>query len=88
MCALLVTLAAGDGPAPAFQTEVQRYYDATATICLTGVTPAMTAAWVHAQRALEAARYGGGRDGVNFAGIKSPEDLWLGCLQSPGDGKE
>ena len=85
---LLVALAAGAGPVMAFETEVQRYYDSMARICLTGVTPAMTAAWKQARRALEAARYGGGRDGVNFAGIKSPEDTWLDCVQSPGDGKE
>jgi hypothetical protein len=85
---LVVTLAAGPGPAPAFETEVQRYYEAMTDICRTGVTPAMIAAWVRARRALEAARYGGGRDGTNFGGIKSPEDTWLDCLQSPGDGKE
>jgi hypothetical protein len=43
---------------------------------------------MRARQTLEAARYGGGRDGVNFAGIKSPVDTWLDCLQSPGDGKQ
>jgi hypothetical protein len=47
----------------------------------------MTAAWVRAVRALDAARYGGGRDG-DFAGIKNPTAAWLDCFQAPGDGKE
>ena len=88
MCSLIITLAAGPGPATAFETEVQRYYESLTDICRTGVTPAMTAAWVRAVRALEAARYGGGRDGTNFGGIRNPEAAWLDCMQSPGEGKE
>lgn len=75
------------GPTIAYQTEVQRYYEATREVCRTGVTPAMTAAWNQARAALEAAQHGGGHQG-NFAGIKSPTEIWLDCLQSPGDGKE
>jgi hypothetical protein len=48
----------------------------------------MTAAWTRALHALDAARYGGGRDGNNFAGIRSPADTWVDCFQSPGDGKQ
>jgi hypothetical protein len=84
---LAAVLAAGVGPTMAFQAELQRYYDSMRDICRTGVTSQMTAAWMQAVRAMDAARYGGGRDG-NFAGIKSPTDTWLDCFQSPGDGKE
>ena len=84
--AILVMLLAGAGTTIAFQTEVQRYYDSMKDICRTGVTPAMTAAWIQARQAVDTARYGGGRDG-NFAGLKSPTDTWLDCFQSPGDGK-
>jgi hypothetical protein len=87
ICALVVLVLVQAGPTIAYQTEVQRYYDSMRDICRTGVTPAMTAAWVQAREALGAARYGGGRDN-NFAGIKTPTDTWLDCFQSPGDGKE
>jgi hypothetical protein len=76
------------GPTMAAQGEVQEYYESMKDICRTGVTPQMTAAWTRARDALDAARYGGGRDGNNFAGIKSPADMWLDCFQSPGDGKQ
>ncbi len=81
-------LFASVGPTMAFQTEVQAYYESTKDICRTGVTPQITDAWTRAQAALDAARYGGGRDGVNFAGVKSPAETWLDCFQSPGDGKQ
>jgi hypothetical protein len=81
-------LCATAGPTMAFQFEVQAYYESMKDICRTGVTPEMTAAWTRARDALDAARYGGGRDGINFAGIKSPADTWLDCFQSPGDGKQ
>ena len=84
----IAVLWATAGPAMAVQTEVQAYYDSMREICRTGVTPPMTAAWRRAQQALDAARYGAGRDGQNFAGIKNPVDAWLECFQSPGDGKE
>jgi hypothetical protein len=80
--ALATVLIAG-GPTMAFQVEVQRYYESTKDICRTGVTPEMTALWVQAVRAMDAARQAN-----NFAGIKSPTDTWLDCFQSPGDGKE
>jgi hypothetical protein len=83
----IAMLFAAAGPATTFP-EVQAYYDSLKDICRTGVTPPMTAAWGRAQQALDAARYGGGRDGENFAGIKSPADAWLECFQSPGDGKQ
>jgi hypothetical protein len=76
------------GPTMAFQAELQEYYESVKDICRTGVTLQMTAAWGRAQHALDAARYGGGRDGTNFAGIKNPENTWLDCFQSPGDGKQ
>jgi hypothetical protein len=88
VCTLIVMLLAAAGPTMAYQTEVQRYYESMKDICRTGVTPEMTAAWSQARLALDTARYGGGRDGSNFAGIKSPTDAWLDCFQSPGDGKE
>ena len=88
ICAGVAVLLAGAGPTIAFQTEIQRYYESMKDICRTGVTPQMTAAWGQASQAIEAARYGGGRDGNNFAGIKSPTDTWLDCFQSPGDGKQ
>jgi hypothetical protein len=83
--ALLPLIAAA--PSPAYLAEVQRYYDSVRDICRTGVLPAMTAAWEQARRALDTARAGGGHDS-NFAGIKSPTDIWLDCFQAPGDGKE
>ena len=81
-------LLASVGPTMAVQPELQEYYESMNDICRTGVTPRITSAWVRAQAALDAARYGGGRDGTNFAGIKSPADTWLDCFQSPGDGKQ
>ena len=88
LCVCIVMLFTTAGPTVAFQAEVQRYYESMKDICRTGVTPQMTAAWGQAQQALDTARYGGGRDGNNFAGIKSPTDAWLDCFQSPGDGKQ
>lgn len=84
----IAVLGATASPATALQTEVQEYYDSMKEICRTGVTPPMTAAWQRAQQALDAARYGAGRDRYNFAGIKNPADAWLECFQSPGDGKQ
>ena len=81
-------LFAAVGPTMAVPTELQEYYESMKDICRSGVTPQMTAAWSRAQHALDTARYGGGRDGTNFAGIRSPADTWLDCFQSPGDGKQ
>jgi hypothetical protein len=52
-------------------------------ICRTGPLPDMTATWLRARQAMDAAR-----ESNNFAGLKSPTDAWLDCFQSPGDGKE
>jgi hypothetical protein len=74
------------GPVEAVQDELARYYDSVTSICTTGVTPEITSAYEQARRALDRARAGGALSG-NFAGVKTPEEAWLDCLQSPGDGK-
>ena len=74
-------------PSAAFQTELSRYYEATRDICRTGVTPAITAAYEQARLTLDRARPTGGLQDGNFAGLKSPAEMWLDCFQSPGDGK-
>ena len=76
---------AAAAPAAAFQAEVARYHRSVADVCLTGVTPAMQAAYEEARLAVERARYGSGRDN-NFWGLKTPEGFWLDCFQAP-DGK-
>lgn len=73
------------GPTGAFPAEVSEYYASMKDICRTGVTPAMTAAYERARRALEQARAAGPPG--DFAGLKTPEHTWLDCFQSPGDGK-
>jgi hypothetical protein len=84
--ALVLCLLAPAAPGLAFQAELARYYHAVRNICQTGITPDILTAYEQARRALERARYGGGRDS-NFWGLKEPEGFWLDCLQSPGDGK-
>lgn len=69
----------------AFQTEVRRYFDALARVCQTGITPEIVQRYEEAAKAVEAARYGGGRDN-NFWGVKTPEKAYIECLQSPGAG--
>lgn len=73
------------GPALAFQAEVARYHLAVATVCQTGITPAMWVAYEDARVAVDRAEYGGGRAG-NFWGLRTPEAFWLDCFQAP-DGK-
>ena len=51
------------------------------------MTAAISAAYEEARRAFERARPDGGLQDGNFAGLKSPAELWLDCFQSPGDGK-
>ena len=75
------------GPTDAFQDELRRYYDSAKSICRTGVTPEITSAYEQARQAMDRARAAGGLGGNNFAGVKMPPELWLDCLQSPGDGK-
>jgi hypothetical protein len=82
VCCLAIVLGAV-GSTTASPSEVQQYYEAVKDICRTGVTPEMTTAWIRARQALDAMR-----DASNFAGIKSPTEMWLDCFQSPGDGKE
>jgi hypothetical protein len=86
ICALGVLHALAVGPTEAYVTEVTRYYESARDICRTGVTPPISAAHEQARQAMEQARATGALNG-NFAGIKSPTELWLDCLQSPGDGK-
>lgn len=74
-------------PTGALEAELSRYYDAARDICRTGLTPAITAAYEEARRALDRARPTGGLQDGNFAGLKAPAELWLDCFQSPGDGK-
>jgi hypothetical protein len=81
---LLVVVASG--PTEAQGPELQRYYISTRDICRTGVTREIEAAYREAVKAMEQAR-AAGKLGNNFAGIKPPEQIWLDCFQSPGDGK-
>ena len=83
-CALVLVLAAGVGPAAAFQAEVKRYYELVQNICQTGMTEAIKVAYEEARVAVEKAQYGGGRDN-NFWGLKTPGKAWLECAQSPGN---
>ena len=83
---LALSLLAVPAPAVAFEAEVARYHHVVHGICRTGVTPEIAAAYQQAREAVERARYGGGRDS-NFWGLKTPEDFWLDCFQSPSDGK-
>jgi hypothetical protein len=73
------------GPALAFQAEVARYYEAVASVCQTGITPALQIAYEDARQAVERAQYGAGRAN-NFWGLRTPEAFWLDCFQAP-DGK-
>jgi hypothetical protein len=81
-----LALLAPAADALAFQAELQRYYRALDQICRTGVTPEVTRFYEEARRAVDAAKYGGGRDN-NFWGVKTPEQAYNECFQSPGDGK-
>jgi hypothetical protein len=84
--AVALMLAAAVGPVAAFEAEVQRYHDLMAHVCRTGITPRLVAAYEQARLAVEKAQYGGGRSN-NFWGLKTPEQAWLDCVQSP-DGRE
>jgi len=75
------------GPTDAFQDELRRYYDSAGGICRTGVTAEITAAYEQARQAMDRARAAGAFGVNNFAGVKTPSELWLDCFQSPGDGK-
>jgi len=82
---LWVVALAGPGHAQDFRSiELQRYYQAVDQICQTGITPELVKRYEAAVRAVEQARYGGGRDG-NFFGVSSPESLYNRCFQSPGN---
>jgi hypothetical protein len=86
IAALLVLWLVTAGLVAALQAELAQYYDSAKDVCRTGVTPAMTAAYERARRALERAD-DARRPGSSFAGLKTPEQMWLDCFQSPGDGK-
>jgi hypothetical protein len=73
-------------PVEALQADLARYYDSVKDVCRTGVTTEMISAYDRAHRALEQARPSS-TPGSNFAGLKAPEQFWLDCVQSPGDGK-
>jgi hypothetical protein len=81
--AFLLAPAAG---ALAFQAELQRYYRALDQICRSGVTPEVTQVYEEARRAVDAAKYGGGRDN-NVWSVKAPEPAYTECFRSPGEGK-
>jgi len=83
-CALVLLTTGSASPAPAFQPELRRYYDLLRNVCLTGVTPQITAAYEQARVAVERAQYGSGREG-NFWGVRTPEHFYQDCFQSPGN---
>jgi hypothetical protein len=87
LCALGVLQLAAVGPTEAQQSEVARYYASTKDICRTGVTPEITAAYEKARQDMDRARASGALGANNFAGMKTPQEMWLDCFQSPGDGK-
>jgi hypothetical protein len=73
------------GQAQEFRSvELQRYYRSLDQICQTGITSEIVKRYEDALRAVEAAKYGGGRDN-NFFGLSSPESLYNRCFQSPGN---
>ncbi len=83
LAVLGLALLATAGRALAFRAELQRYYRAIEQICRTGVTPEVTKLYEDARRAVDEAKYGGGRDG-NFFGVKTPEQARDECFQAPG----
>jgi hypothetical protein len=80
---VLIVLSLTAQPASAWQAEVQRYYALVRSICQTGITPDLLAAYDAARVAVEKAQVGAGRDS-NFWGLRTPEKSWLDCFQSPG----
>lgn len=84
--ALLWTVVlAAPGQAQEFRSiELQRYYQSLDYICQTGITAEIVKRYEDAARAVEAARYGGGR-GNNFFGLTTPESAYSRCFQSPGN---
>jgi predicted outer membrane lipoprotein len=87
LCAFGVLPLVAVGPTEAQQSEIARYYASTKDICRTGVTPEIMAAYEKARQEMDRARASGTLGANNFAGIKMPPEMWLDCLQSPGDGK-
>ena len=82
---LLAVAPVSPGQAQDFKSvEIQRYYQAVEPICQTGITPEIVKRYEEATRALETAKYGGGRDS-NFFGLTSPESFYNRCFQSPGN---
>ena len=64
---------------------LQRYEQARAHICQTGVTAEHIRLYEELVKATEAARYGGGRES-NFWGPRPPELAYQDCFQAPGWG--
>jgi hypothetical protein len=87
LCAFGVLQLVAPGPTEAQQSDITRYYVLTKDICRTGVTPEITAAYEKARQEMDRARASGALGANNFAGIKMPQEMWLDCFQSPGDGK-
>lgn len=83
----LVALVLATGkPAPAFEVELQRYQQALVHVCRTGVTPELIRLYEEVVKAIDAARYGGGR-ASNFWGPRPPDLAYQDCFQSPGWGQ-
>ena len=71
------------GPTDAFQDDLRRYYDSATSICRTGVTPEIEATYERARQAMDQARAAGKIEANNFAGVKTPPQLWLDCVRGP-----
>lgn len=76
-----VAVAQTDGDVP---VEAQRYLKALERVCDDRVTPELVRLHQEAVKALDAAKYGGGRNS-NFWGVRTPEHAWQDCFQAGGD---
>lgn len=81
--ALGLTLLGSAATATAYEAELRAYWQALASICMTGVTPDHVRLYEAVVKAVEAAEYGRGRTS-NFWGPRSPELAYLDCFQAPG----
>lgn len=71
------------GPASAFEVELDRYWQALARVCETGVSADLIRLHQEAVSAIDAAAVGGGR-ASNFWNPRTPEHAYLDCVQAPG----